>query len=163
MITNSNLIPTQEIWQEISQNNIVNYGTFSERFANRFFRKGYAVTYVIFYIIVVIWFLFEATLLDVIWKIASLCKKHSEEEEFEKEDEWSNDFLREIDINYLYSYEDKAQDELREYTEQVNDPEQRFDSDKSKGWRFDEELKIDNNFLKQFLETRIKQIHFVIE
>jgi hypothetical protein len=48
-----------------------------------------------------------------------MIKKEGEvdEAEFEKEEEWSNDFFKEIDINYLRSYEDKAQDELREYTE----------------------------------------------
>lgn len=110
MITNSHLLPTAEIWEAMSEQQVLENGTSGERFVNRFLSKGYAIVYIIFYLCVIIWFLFEAILLDYIWKLFGLCckKKVDNEDEFEKEDEWSNDFFNEVEIEFLKGYEDKA-------------------------------------------------------
>lgn len=64
MLTNSNLLPTAEIWEAMSEQQVMDYGTEGERFVNRFLSKGYAVIYLVFYLCVIAWFVFEGILLD---------------------------------------------------------------------------------------------------
>ena len=73
MITNSNLLPRQEIWESIHEQQILNYGSISDKFFARFLSKGYTIFYSIFLLSVFVWFIFEATLMEYVWALFAYC------------------------------------------------------------------------------------------
>lgn len=169
MFTNSELFPEGDVKNALLNQHLENQGQSSARFS-----RAYATWYIVFYIGVCAWFLFEATLLDWIPQCfralkEKVSKKTQEEqiadqqEDFAKEDEHSNDFFNEISVMYLRNYEDDISDEKREFKQNMDDVEDRFDESKSQDNRFEEEVKVSADVYNKFLIRKESSIHYVIE
>lgn len=157
MITNSNLLPPDDINKNPEEQYILAYGTFYQKMEIRFLYKPYSVIYVFFWFCVFVWMVAQATVLKVVFGVCGcICSKLIDlvsKDEENKAEAFSNDFLQEVSIQTLIDLYDKAHDELRDF---------KGFSDSSPN-RFPEEAVSTDETHKEKLQRRIASLEAVTD